>query len=290
MNTRSNANHSRVLAGIRKYYNDLRDSERRVADFVLEHPEELIRMSIREVAEQVQTSDATVIRFCQSIGFKGYPELKISLALDFSSPLYNFPSGISERDDIMSVASKVTQNSIKSLDSTYQHIKEESLNAAIEMICNADRVFFYGMGGSGLVAQTAHYQFLKIGIPCFAYVDPFLAAISASQLGKADVAVGISYSGLTKDLIKTISTAKDAGAKTIAVTSDIDSPLARICDLTFEAVSRELPVFGVAVAARSAQYAVIDILYVGTALRRKDEALSAIKKGSLAVTDKSILV
>ncbi|MBV9438793.1 MAG: MurR/RpiR family transcriptional regulator, partial [Candidatus Eremiobacteraeota bacterium] len=90
-------------------YTTLRAAEQRVADFVLAHPDELIYLTVTELAERTHTSESTVVRLCQKIGYKGYQEFKIVLARDLVGPTREIHSSIEPGDDLVTIKDKVFQ-------------------------------------------------------------------------------------------------------------------------------------------------------------------------------------
>lgn len=145
-------------------YSSLRTAEQRVADFILKHAEELIYLTVTELAERTQTSESTVVRLCQKIGYKGYQEFKIMLARDLVGPTETVYEQIDSGDSLESLKTKVFQANAQALKDTIEVLSDEELGRAVEAIGRARRVEIYGIGGSAPLALDAYHKFMKLGV------------------------------------------------------------------------------------------------------------------------------
>ncbi|NPV53000.1 MAG: MurR/RpiR family transcriptional regulator [Firmicutes bacterium] len=274
------------LARIRQMYSSLYQAEQKVASFVLSHPEDIIHLSITEVAERSGVSEATVVRFCQSLGYKGYHELKITLAGEIVSPLRLVHEDIREDDDVAQVIEKVFHSDMQALHDTKKILDAAEIEKAVQAIAVARKVEFYAAGNSIPVALDAHYRFLRIGVPSSLYFDPAIQAMSATLLTKYDVAIGISHSGSSKDTVESLGLAREAGATTICITNHSKSPITQVAAIQLFTTSDETTFRDEAMASRIAEFAIIDTLYVGVALRRFSQSLAYIRKTGEVVVDR----
>ena len=117
-------------------------------------------------------------------------------------------------------------------------------------------------------------------------VDPHLQAMSAATLGPQDVAVGISHSGSTKDVVDSVSRAKAAGATVICITHHARSPITRVADIKLLTASSESPLGSGAIRSKIAQLHVLDVLFTGVVMRMRERALEYTEKTAEAVLDK----
>jgi DNA-binding MurR/RpiR family transcriptional regulator len=266
------------LVRLRSIYDDLKEAERRAADYILAQPGDIINLPIGEVAERSGASEATVFRLCRRLGFSGFQAMKITLAKDLVEPLAAIHEEIIETDTAGRVTQKVFQSSIQTLMETLRVLSPEVMEQATAVLAGARRLEFYGVGGSGAIAQDAMHKFLRTGIDCVAYTDPHLQVMGASLLGPADVAVGISHSGSSKDVIQALGVARRAGAKTIGITNHMRSPMVKTVDLCLFTASRETIFRSEAMSSRLAQLAILDSLFVAVSLARKEAALEAVQR------------
>lgn len=274
------------LARIKGSYSGLRPSEQKVADIILKNPQEIIHLSVAELAAKSEVSEATIIRFCRAIGYKGFQNLKMSLAQDLAVPTQFIPQQISSKDNLETIIAKVTHSNSQAINDTMEILDRNELQRAITAICNARRVEFYGVGFSGLVAQDASIRLARIGIPTVSYVDPHLQAHAAALLGKEDVAVGISLLGRTADILYSLKQAKKASATTICLTKYAKTPISEIADIKlFTATEDEVFRTG---ASRIAQLYVIDILFAAVAVSRYNTSFECIEKTKHIGVDKRV--
>ncbi|CAM3874187.1 MurR/RpiR family transcriptional regulator [Alkalicoccus chagannorensis] len=269
---------------IRGIYNNLRDKERRIADYILEYPEEIVHSTISQVAEQLEVAEATVFRFCKRIGFKGYQAMKIALASELVTGVENIHESIKEGDNAKTIAEKVFQTNARTLEETVSVLDEGALEKAVHMLLHSRKVEFYGNGGSGMIASDAHHKFLRTGIPTMAYADSHMQVMSASQLTPADTVVLISHSGTNQDILQAADVAAEQGAGLIALTNLAKSPLSERADVTLYTVSAETDYRSEALASRLAQLSLIDTLYVNVSVARQEEMEQSLNKMRNAIS------
>jgi RpiR family transcriptional regulator, carbohydrate utilization regulator len=273
------------LGKIRCYYVRLSDKEKKIADYILQNPKHIIHSTITEVAEDLNVADATVFRFCKRIGFKGYQALKISLASDIMTPIQQIHEEISEKDDEITIANKIFQSNIRTLENTSQILDRTSLKKAVDFLLKANRVEIYGLGGSSVIAMDAFHKFIRTGLKVNTNADIHFQLMSASQLTKEDVAIIISHSGSNKDIIRILQVAKEAGAKTIGITGFPKSALSQNVDVSLYTSSEETDYRPEALASRIAQLSIIDALYVNLMILNEHKAKSSFEKVRTAISE-----
>src|SRR5262249_38654999 len=207
--TPTHTSSSGALARLVTLVPSLRESERKIADYILAYPEEIIYLSVTELADRTGTSEATVIRFAQRLGYSGYAALKIALTMDRREGAPPLPSDLTPEAGLTSIKRKIIQADIESLNDTAQLLDCEGLRQAVEALTNASRIEVYGVGGSAVVAHDAYFMLMQIGLPIIALTDPHLQMMSAVQLRKGDLALAISLSGSTRDTIEALQAARE---------------------------------------------------------------------------------
>lgn len=272
------------LGKIRSYYARLSEKEKKIADYILAHPDKIIHSTINEIAEDLRVADATVFRFCKRIGFKGYQAMKIALATEIMKPTQQIYDDINEQDDEKVVTEKVFRSNIRTLENTLNIIDSQAIMKAVQMLINASRVEFYGTGGSAVIAIDAYHKFIRSGIKAFAFMDSHFQLMSASQLTKNDVAVLISHSGKNKDTLAILNAAKENGAKTIGITSFPKSPLGQNVDVALYSSSEETEYRSEALASRIGQLSIMDALYVNIMVLNKENANESLGKVRNAIS------
>jgi DNA-binding MurR/RpiR family transcriptional regulator len=272
-----------VLARLTTLVPSLRESERKIADYMLARPNELIYLSVTELAGRTDTSEATVIRFAQRLGYAGYAALKIALTIELRESTPPLSSDLAPESDLATLKRRIIQVNVESLNDTVQMLDDTALGEAVAALSTAGRVEVYGSGGSAVVAQDAYFMLMQIGIPIVAVTDPHLQLMSAVQLGKGDVAMAISLSGSTRDSVAALKAARDAGATCICITRYARSPITRVAHITLLAAARPATVGGHNLLGRVAQLAVIDVVAAAVTLARGEAAVETLTRGRMMV-------
>lgn len=273
------------LGKIRSYYARLSEKEKKIADYILSNPEGIIHSTINEVAEDLNVADATVFRFCKRIGFKGYQSMKIALASEVITPIQQIHEEINETDDEKTITKKIFQSNIQTLENTLHLLDGSSIKNAVNLLTQANKIEFYGTGGSSVIAMDAFHKFIRTGTRVFAFIDSHFQLMSASQLTEKDVAVVISHSGTNKDTINILKTAKRNGAKTIGITGYPKSPLGQDADVSLYTSSEETEYRSEALSSRIAQLSIIDALYVNVMIMKKEQAKHSLERVRDAISE-----
>ncbi len=271
------------LRYIEARYDDLRKSERKVADAVFSNAEEVIHFSVSQLAERAGVSDPTVIRFCRSLGFRGFQDFKIHLAQSVVPTARAIHESAEQLSDAPDLVSKVFDANIEAIRGTLKTLDFAVVTEVIHALTNANRIIFHGLGGSAVVAMDAYHKFFRIGLPVEWQQDPHMALMSASILKANDVFVVISHSGSSRDVVKTAEIAAAAGAMVVAIVSYSKTPLAKVAHYTLQVMAEETGYRFEPMASRIAQLSVIDVLSVGVSLSRKSDFLSNLEKSRRAL-------
>ena len=246
----------------------LRKSEAKVASFVLDNANQVIRMRIVDLASQSGVSEPTVIRFCRAIGFDGFRSFKLQLAQHLSLGEVFTQFAVDDKDTIADLRNKVFDSTVGSLLTVRDELDVVALETAITTIIQAKRVEFYGFGASGSVAADAQHKFFRLQVSTAAYTDPHIQHMSAISLGKDDVVVAISQSGQTQALLQSVRLAIEAGATVIGLAPQ-DTALSELCSIPlYVNVEEDLQAIA-PVSSRIAHLVVIDVLATGVARHRR---------------------
>ncbi len=251
-------------------YAEFSEKERKIADYILSNPQALVHSTINQVADDLLVADATVFRFCKRIGFSGFQAMKIALASEAARPEAAVTDVIQDTDSEKAVATKVFESTIQTLQDTIHTFNQKHIHDAVRFICEANRVVFYGCGGSSAIALDAHEKFLQTDIATVAYTEPHLQCLSAAKLTSHDVAVIISHSGSDQNVLNLLQAVQGKGAKTIVITQFSKSPLSQKADVPLFTVSQNTDYRSAAVSSRIVEMSIIDALYVNILLKTKD--------------------
>ena len=261
-----------VLIRIRAVTPQLTPSELRVARLALDDPTASAARTVTALAEAAATSQATVVRFAQRLGYQGYPELRLALAAAAAAEAASRPdtvpgTDITATDDIATVIAKIGQLDSTAVRDTVSQLDPTVLTAVVDAVVGAGRVDVYGVGASGIVAQDLAMKLHRIGRFCHVFADHHIGLTSAALLQRRDVAIAVSHSGTTRETLAAIREANSHRATTVAITNFPDSELGRTADLVLTTAARETPLRSGAIASRIAALTVVDCLFEAVAQR-----------------------
>ncbi|MCO1599101.1 MULTISPECIES: MurR/RpiR family transcriptional regulator [unclassified Micromonospora] len=266
----------------------LSPAEQRVARLVVSDPAAAARRTITDLATAAETSEATVIRFCRSVGMDGYPQLRIRLAAEAARRIEPPDARVVGGDippgaDLAQIIATIAFNDARAVEETAEQLDPAVCEQVVEAIANAGRIDIYGAGASGFVASDFQQKLHRIGRIAFYFPDVHTALTSAALLGRGDVAIGISHTGTTSDVIEVLEQARTRGAATVALTNFPRSPITDVADFVLTTAARETTYRSGATASRLAQLTVVDCLFVGVAARNRSRARKALEATAEAV-------
>lgn len=238
----------------------------RIAHYVLDHAEAVVRMSVTELADETGVSEGSVINFCRGIGLSGFQQLKLSLAQEIVQPIQYIHEDVSPDDDMAAICRKVFHTGMEALRDSLTVLSAPAMGEAVAAIRDARRVEIYGIGSSAPIAEDMHYRMLRIGLDAKAVTDSHVQAISASRCDPNVAVVTISHSGATHETVTATRLAKEAGARTIVITNFARSPIQAYADTVLFTMARETQFRTEAMASRIAQLCIIDTLIVALAM------------------------
>ncbi|MGO9622488.1 MAG: MurR/RpiR family transcriptional regulator [Desulfobaccales bacterium] len=265
---------SGALIRLRGIYPSLKTALQKVASLILSQPEMAIYASVNEVAAAAGVSEATVMRFCRTLGFKGFQDFKISMARELVAP----PPRLPEDGGPAALVRWLFKANLAALEETLEVLEMRQLLQAGELMGNCRRLIIGGLGGSGLVSQYAAIRFAPLGLDLRCFTETYQMAISAALLGREDVLLAISHSGSTQGILAPARVAKDSGARVLAITSNPLAPLSRMADLVLLTAGREMTAVPDSLAAVLSQISIIDSLATLLQQARPDEARANLAK------------
>ncbi|MBP3040430.1 MurR/RpiR family transcriptional regulator [Bacillaceae bacterium Marseille-Q3522] len=269
-----------VLYKVRESLESVKAAERAVAEFTLKHPEKVVSMTVKELAQRSFSSVAAIVRYCKSLGYEGFKDFKLKLAGDLTViNLHNRAKETLHPDDsIKDIIAVTSNNNIQSINDSMQLMNENDIQDAVQYLLQAKKIDFYGIGSSYLIASDAMQKFTRIGKICTAYSDYHMQKVSAVNLTSNDVIVAISYSGITQQIIDCVKIAQSRCSKVIAITKYADTPLSKLADITIFVAAKENAFRSAAMTSRIATLNVIDILYTACAHHNYADTLLHLKR------------
>lgn len=279
---------------IEKGYADLRRSEKLAADYVLEHMEQIPDLSIDRLAHNAGVSQPTVLRMLRSAGFSGYRDFCYRLVAELAKkaeageggkgPMYGYT--LDKSTPLKEIPFNMAATTQKMLEETVKNFSGKIYQKTVEALANARLIDIYGVENSEATALDLLTKLLYLGLPCRYFSDCYHQQIAAGALTPGDVAVGISYSGESKDTVDSLRKAKKAGARTIAVTNFKDAAISRYADILI-CTSQEQLMYGDAIFSRSCQILVVDMIYMGIISLDYDRFTDRLKRCEKVVQEKA---
>ncbi len=267
-----------VSARIRSVQSSLSRSEGAVATFVLAESATALGMGIKAMARRTRVSTATVLRFCRTLGFAGYADFKIALAVEAGRSPAVLSEDVRSEDTPMQIARKVLQADMQAIAHTLELLDETALNKAVGALRAARRIEIYGVGSSAPVAVDAYYRLLRIGFRVAVVTDSHMQAVSAALLQPGDVAFVISHTGRTRETLEAARNAREQGATVIALTSFLRAPIRAVANILLVTATAETAFRVEAMASRIAHLSLVDTLYVALATRSLEGALATLAR------------
>lgn len=258
------------LSRIRQHYEHLSHTEQRIADLILNDWKQIIDMPIAQIADEAGVSQATVVRFCRSIGFDGVSEFKLYLKRERLSPLGEL-SEVEDDDTPAVVAQKIIRYNKNAMDDMLSVLNGEQLQIAADALNNAKRVIIMSEGGSACTARSAFDVFLKIGLPCFMVEDPFFQIETAALMKQDDVAFTVCHSGRARNAVESMQRAHEMGATTISIMGLTGSPMSKYTDIPLYTGLSEHAFFSDTISARICELNLVSALHALIVLRNKEQ-------------------
>jgi DNA-binding MurR/RpiR family transcriptional regulator len=267
-----------IILQMRRLDGELPKREQRVADFVLENLDQIAYLRQSDIAKGSGVSDATVNRFCVSLGCEGFRDFKTRLTQSVAVSLQYLGGPGNENSVSDQLVVQVFGALVDTLNLVRSQLDSEAIEAAIGLLAGARRIAFFGVGGgSANVAREGANRFFRLGIPAEAHADGYFQRMLASTLEKGDLVFAISQSGSPAELLDSVAIAKQYGVKSISLTKR-GSELARAADVSIEIDIPEDHDIYKPSASRLAYIAIIDVLAAGTARRRPEQVKEYLRR------------
>lgn len=277
-----------IFSLMRSRYNSFTNAEKKVADYVMNNKNKVIHKSITDLAHASDVGESSVFRFCRSLDLRGYQDFKIALAhnLTLENETPQLSGEITMDDTIEELSSKILNATVSALTETKNLLNNDDISRTVDLFIQANRIHFFGVGASLMTALEAKNKFIRITNKVECSIDTHLQIMSASLMTENDVAVIISYSGSTKDMIELAEVVKETGAKIISLTRFAKSPLTNYSDITLLSGANEGPLQGGSLTAKISQLYLLDLLYAEYFIRTDKESIENRESTARAVIDK----
>ncbi|SFU31077.1 MurR/RpiR family transcriptional regulator [Xenorhabdus koppenhoeferi] len=255
----------------------LSKSEKKVAQVILASPQTAIHSSIATLAKMANVSEPTVNRFCRRLDTKGFPDFKLHLAQSLANGTPYVNRNVEESDSVTSYTNKIFESVMANLETVKTNLDIAAINRAVDLLTQARKLSFFGLGSSAAVAHDAMNKFFRFNIPVTYFDDIVMQRMSCINSTEGDVVVLISHTGRTKNLVEIAKLARENDATVIAITST-GSPLAQEATLSILLDVPEDTDIYMPMVSRIAQLTIIDVLAIGFTLRRGSKFRDNLKR------------
>ncbi len=272
-----NCKNMNILEKITQHKSAFSKSERKVAEVILANPQSAIHSSIATLAKMSDVSEPTVNRFCRRLDTKGFPDFKLHLAQSLANGTPYVNRHVDENDGPDEYTTKIFESTMASLEVARQSVCVNTVNRVVDLLTQAQRISFFGLGASASVAHDALNKFFRFNVPVVYFEDILMQRMSCMNCGSGDVVVLFSHTGRTKSLVEIAQIAKNNDATVVGITS-ANSPLAQECTFVLSLEVPEDTDMYMPMASRIAQLTLIDVLATGFTLRRGNKFRENLKR------------
>jgi RpiR family transcriptional regulator, carbohydrate utilization regulator len=249
-----------LITRIKSVYPNITVSEKRCADLILANPEEIHRLTIKELAEKVEVSLPTVVRFARRMGFKGFKDFKVALIRDVAMGYFVSHNGAPQKGGKGTIR-MVFEKEMENLRETMMNLDEAAMQQAVTAIGSAERVLLFAVSSSLPIAFDFNWKLSIAGFSSFQSADVYTQALTAKNSRPTDVAVGISFSGASAEAVHCLALARANHTPTICVTSFIDSPITRHADIRLFTAPVRSSHQAIDLPSRTSQLVLLDALF-----------------------------
>lgn len=270
-----------ILATTQFLLPSLTPAEKRVAEFILKSPKEATVMPLQKMAKRCKCGEATVVRLCRTIGVSGYAEFKRLLKKQLVKPLEKDETvRLGPSHDMGQIVESVFRLNILNLKKTLEVASFEEYESACEAITAAGKICFFAIGDAMIPCSYASLRLRRLGYDCYADSDADIQIVNAGNLKAGDVAIAISHSGRTKQVVEAMRIAKERGAVTICITKAGKSEVTKYSDIVLYNVTTDTTVDKEVIARRVAEQAMLDAIYMGVLQRMEINSFTKLEKVS----------
>ena len=265
------------LIKLKYAYDSLSPNERKIADFIFEKPNEVKISSSKELADKIQVSQSSIIKFSQKLGATKFSQLKLAISEELirqqsqTEQRIRLHDDITDKDDLAEITQKLFLEKQRALKETMMLNSPILIAQVVEELLTAQRIHLMGIGNSALVAKDLFYKLTKIGLPVITEADTHAQLAISKNLSSQDILCLISFSGKHREIVLAAQSAKERNVKIIALTSPIPNLLHTLADYVLYTVADESQFRSSSISSRTAQHAITDLLFMGI-IQKKSQA------------------
>ena len=261
-------------------------SDIRIRDYVIANIDEIPYMQISTMAKKIGIGEATITRYVKKLGCSGFQDFKLCITKEntIREEQNILDISIKQNEPVFDTANKLYTSQVNVLKNTLNNLNIDKIGEIADLILNSRKVYFIGIGFSGITALDSSLKFMRIGIDSTYYDNHHLMLMMASIIKEEDVIICISNSGETKEVIDTIKLAKQNNAKIISIVGDSTSKIAQISDIFLRYSAEERILETGSIYTKIAQLFVIELIYAQVVKQNLEESTNIKIKTTNAIT------
>ncbi|MGL9730272.1 MurR/RpiR family transcriptional regulator [Enterococcus sp. DIV0756] len=277
-----------IFAKIQEHQEAFSKSELKIAQFILDQPQEVLEMTAQQLARAADSSSAAVIRLCKRLKVYGFPQLKIELSADLSGGELNrkIQPEVRENEEISSIKERLLLNTQHSLAETVNELDDSQISQLSQLIARSKRLLVLGIAASNLVAQDIAQKWGNVGTIVFAFnnVNDLLPIIA--NAGAEDILWVVDNSGETPEAVQAAQIAKERKVPIITMTKRGSSTVSELGDIEIHTSQPiELPGRIAATDSLLLQFMAIDIIFYDFVSRNYESSISQLNQSAKLVKD-----
>lgn len=255
----------KIIDTLSSMKNSMTRVSQKIVDYIQANPNDATQLSIAQFSEKTHAGEATIVRFCRSLGYKGFQDFKMHLAIELATKDVQestlFDTDIHHEDDVKKIGLKLQSTLNEILAETLNLIDPEQLEHAKDQLSKANYIAIFGVGSSGIAAEAFKNKLMRIGHRVDAISNTHFMYMQASLLKPNDVAIAITQSGNSPEAVNALKIAKEAGATCIAITHHLGSSIIEYADYYLINGSKQGKLQGDSIGTITAQLFTLDLLY-----------------------------
>lgn len=274
-------NNTFLIDKITREYRFYSDVEKKVADYFLENSTILMKQTIAKLSEEIGVSQTTIFKFVKKLGFDGFQDFKISLAMNQksdASPVLTAYTDITNKDKSIEIANKLIDSNIKSMQYLARSISQEKIDNVTSLIENSEFIHFLGLGGSSVVAYDGYQKFLRTAYRTDFTFDYHLQLMSITKFTNKDIVFIFSHSGQSVETLNLAEKIAETEANLIVLTGNPNTELVKLADESITIYSEESKFRTESLSSRILYLTVMDIIYVNLMYKNEKNSLKSMNK------------
>jgi len=273
------------ITKLKTLYPDMTDSEKKIADYILNNPEEIYKLNINDLAQKNDVSLPTVFRFAKTLGFEGFKEFKVELIKNMAMGL-NMAVDNADYGSTEGITRNIFEQHAKNLQETLELTDFNAIEKAVDLILGAKKIVYFAVSSSLSIAFESYSRFLRAGFNCYYNSDSYSQRVLSTQCGPEDVVIAISFSGESYEVIDCVKNAKANKAKTICFTAFMKSTLTDYADILLLTVPVKYKYQKIDIPSRTSIHALLDAIYLNVVTKNSEKAAGFLSKSEEELSKK----